>query len=114
MKKLIYWLPRIITIIYIIFLGLFAFDSFDGDQSVWKKALGFLIHLIPNFLLIIILIISWRREWIAGILFNGLAIFYIIMSWGKFPFVTYLTVSGPLFLTGILFLINWYQRKKKS
>ncbi|MGE0089589.1 MAG: hypothetical protein AB7S50_08985 [Bacteroidales bacterium] len=111
MKKLIYWLPRVLTIIYILFLALFAFDVFEGDQSVWKKSLGFLIHLAPNFLLIIILIISWKREWIAGILFNVLAIFYIVFFWGRFALSAYFVIAGPLFLTGILFFVNWYQRK---
>jgi hypothetical protein len=112
MKKFIYWLPRVLTIVYILFLALFAFDSFDGDKSIWKKSLGFLIHLTPNFVLIIILIISWKREWIAGILFNALAFFYIVFFWGKFALAAYFAIAGPLFLTGILFLINWYQRKK--
>jgi len=112
MKKFMFWLPRILTMLFILFLALFAFDSFEGDQPTWKKALGFLIHLIPNFLLIIILIVSWRREWIAGILFILLAFFYIFWAWGKFDILAYIFISGPLFLTGILFLINWNQRKK--
>lgn len=112
MKIFIYWLPRVLTIIYILFLALFAFDVFEGDQSVWKKALGFLIHLVPNFVLIVILIISWKREWIAAILFSVLAIFYIVFFWGRFALGAYFAIAGPLFLTGILFLINWYQRKR--
>jgi hypothetical protein len=112
MKKFIYWLPRVLTIIYILFLALFAFDSFEGDNSIWKKILGFFIHLTPNFVLIIILIISWKREWIAGILFNMLAVFYIVFFWRRFLLGAYFSIAGPLFLTGILFLINWYQRKK--
>ena len=114
MKKFIYWFPRILTIIYIVFLGLFALDAFDSSYSFWQTVQALLIHLIPNFALIIILIISWKREWIAGILFNLLAIFYIVWAWGRFPVVNYFIISGPLFLTGVLFLMNWKNRIRNA
>jgi len=41
------------------------------------------------------------------ILFILLAFFYIFGAWGKFDILAYIFISGPLFLTGILFLINW-------
>lgn len=114
MNKILYWTPRILTIVFILFLGLFALDAFEGDQSLIKKLGGFLIHLIPNFVLILILIVAWKREWVGTIAFTLAGIAYIIMFWGRFPVATYLIISGPLFLIGILFWLNWMNRKKLS
>jgi len=114
MNKILYWTPRILTIVFILFLGLFALDAFEGDQSLIKKSGGFLIHLIPNFVLILILIVAWKREWVGTIAFTLAGIAYIIMFWGRFPVATYLIISGPLFLIGILFWLNWMNRKKLS
>ena len=112
MNKALYWTPRILTIIFILFLGLFAMDVFDGNESLIKKLGGFLIHLIPNFVLILILIVAWKHEWVGTIAFALVGIAYIVMFWGKFPVVTYLAISGPLFLIAVLFWLNWAGRKK--
>lgn len=112
MKNALYWTPRILTIVFILFLGMFALDSFEGDAGFIKKLGGFLIHLIPNFVLILILIVAWKHEWVGTIAFVLVAIAYIVMFWGKFPVVTYLTISGPMFLIAFLFWFNWQNRKK--
>ena len=112
MKSALYWTPRILTIVFILFLGMFALDSFGGDQSLLQKSGGFLIHLIPNFVLILILIVAWKHEWVGTIAFVLVGIAYIVMFWGRFPVVTYLTISGPLFLIAFLFWLNWQNRKK--
>jgi hypothetical protein len=112
MKNALYWTPRILTIAFILFLGLFALDSFEGDQSMLQKTGGFLIHLIPNFVLILILVVAWKHEWVGTIAYVLVGIAYIIMFWGKFPVATYLIISGPLFLIAALFWLNWLDRKK--
>jgi hypothetical protein len=112
MNKLLFWIPRILTIIFILFLGLFALDVFEGNESLIKKLGGFLIHLIPNFVLILVLIVAWKHEWIATIAYLIVGIAYIVMFWGRFPVVTYLTIAGPLFLIAVLFWLNWMNRKK--
>jgi hypothetical protein len=89
---------------------LFALDVFEEGYGFWKTTLALIIHLIPNFTLIIVLILSWRREWIGGTLFSLLGVCYIVMAWGKFDIYAYLFISGPLFLLGVLFFINWFYR----
>ncbi|TNF42761.1 MAG: hypothetical protein EP310_05565 [Bacteroidetes bacterium] len=112
MNKAIYWTPRILTIVFILFLALFALDSFEGDQSIIKKAGGFFIHLIPNFILILILVVAWKHEWVGTLAFTLIGIAYIFMFWGRFPVATYFIISGPLFLIAVLFWLNWMNRKK--
>ena len=69
------------------------------------------IHLVPTYLVIGALLVAWKWEKIGGILFLGLGLFYIIMSWGRFPGMTYLIISGPLIVIGTLFLINSIKKK---
>lgn len=106
-----FWTPRILMIVFTVFISLFALDSFDGDQSFIEKLGGFFIHLIPTAVLIALLVLAWRREWIDAIAFLMLAIGYIIIAWGKFPLVTYLAISGPLFAVSILFGLCWVKKK---
>lgn len=118
-NKFIYWTPRILSIIFILFLALFSLDVFDTGLGFWGTVAAFLIHNIPSFVLTAILIISWKREIVGGIAFilAGLA---FIASVSKTAITTgfewyYLAwtaqISGIAFLIGILFLIGWRRKR---
>lgn len=107
MNKAVYWAPRILTIFFILFVSLFAFDSFSSEKTIAENIASFLIHLILSFVLILLLFVAWRFKWIGTIAFAVLGFAYIIFFRGRFPFITYLIISGPLFLISILFLISW-------
>ena len=109
-KRVLFWTPRVVCIVFAVFISLFALDVFTEGYSILKTIIALLIHLIPTGIVVIILLISWRWEWVGAILFNALAVFYLVWFWGKFPWITYLAMSGPLFLVGVLFLINWVYR----
>ena len=99
-------------IIFIFFISLFALDSFDGENSLLEKLGAFFIHLLPSIALIVLLILSWKREWVGGIAFLILGILYVILAWGRFSVLTYFTIAGPLFIVSFLFLFNWINNKK--
>jgi hypothetical protein len=111
-QEFLYWAPRALCITFALFSSIFAFDVFGGDRNFWETALALIMQIIPTFLIVILLMLSWRWEWIGGYLFIVLAVLYIVWSWGK-PFATWynlLFMAGPLALTGALFLLNWYKR----
>jgi hypothetical protein len=111
-KRFIIWAPRVLCIIFALFLSIFALDVFSEGLGFWQTILALLIHLIPAFLILIVLIVSWRWELVGGIIFTALGILYLVSSWGRFPWVTYLIVSGPLLLVGVLFLVNWAMKSE--
>ena len=111
-KRLLFWTPRILCILFAVFVSLFALDVFNEDYSFWETILALLIHLIPTYIILIVLAVSWRWEWVGAILFSALGLLYMLMSWGQFNLSVYLMMSGPLFLIGILFLLNWLYRKE--
>jgi hypothetical protein len=112
MNNVVYWSPRILTIFFILFVSLFAFDSINSEKTFVENIAAFLIHLVPSFVLFLLLLGAWRYEWIGTIAYVALGIIYIIISWCRFPFITYLTISGPLFLISILFLISWIKNSR--
>jgi hypothetical protein len=112
LHQLLYWTPRALGIVFALFISLFALDVFSETRGFWNTLLALTMHLIPTFLMLIVLAVSWRREFIAGIIFPLLGVLYIVWAWNK-PFgvlSTFLLMAGPLVLTGGLFLLNWYYR----
>ena len=85
-------------------------DVFREGQGVWQIVVELFMHLIPAFLVIGLLVLSWRWEIVGAVAFCALAVLYVVLAWGRFPLVAYLTISGPLALVGILFFIGWIRR----
>jgi hypothetical protein len=109
-NRLLFWTPRALCLLFALFISLFALDVFSEGLGFWKTLLALLMHLIPTAVILIVLAISWRREWVGGVLFPVCGLFYLEKVWGRFHWSAYLIIPGPLFLVGILFLINWYYK----
>ncbi len=86
-------------------------DVFADGDGFRKTALALLMHLVPTFFVVLILVLSWRKDWIGGIVYTILGILYIVFTWGKFHWSAYALISGPLFLSGFLFLVSWHLNK---
>ncbi len=110
-KRVLLWTPRILGIMFAAFISIFALDVFGEGYGFWKTVLALLLHLIPTGIILVVLALSWRWEWVGGVLFVALAALYLIAFWGRFPWSAYFVISGSLFLVGILFLINWVCRR---
>ena len=118
-NKFVYWIPRILSIILILFLTIFSWDVFDGNLSFGQTVLALLIHNIPAMLLAVIVWISWKYEIVGGIAFILAGIAHIISSiirenvnpWYMTLAIS-LIIDGPAFLIGILFLVGWFKKKK--
>ena len=109
-KRVVYWTPRTLCILFAVFISLFALDVFEEGKGFWETSVALLLHLVPTIIIVAVLVVSWRREWIGGILFIALGIFYVVWAWGRFHWAAYAFISGPLLLMGILFLLNWRHR----
>jgi hypothetical protein len=117
-NKFIYWTPRILSIIFILFLALMSLDVFSPELSFWQTLGALFIHNIPALILLIVLLISWKYEIVGGISFILAGLLYIIILMRR-PFEWYMLswsiqISGIAFFIGILFLIGWFKKKKIS
>jgi hypothetical protein len=110
--RILFWSPRILCILFAIFLSLFALDVFNEDRGLGATILALLIHLTPVYIVVIILAIAWRREWIGATLFPSLAVIYLVFAWGRLHWSAYVVISGPLFLLGVLFWTNWVLKEQ--
>jgi hypothetical protein len=99
-NKFLYWAPRVLAILFTLFISIFALDVFEESQ--WLLAL--LIHLIPSYILALITFIAWRHERLGGILFllAGLA---MVLFFHSIP------LASPVFVIGVLFLFSVYLKK---
>lgn len=119
-NKFVYWTPRILSILFIGFLMLFSLDVISPELSFWQIALGLLMHNIPAFILLAVIIISWKHEIVGGITFilaGTLYIGTILINMLRAPFEWYMIsysfiIAGPAFLIGILFILNWRKKRK--
>lgn len=116
-NKFIFWTPRIILIIFALFLVIFSFDVFDSCNSFLSCTLALFMHNLPSIILLIILLISWKYELFGGIIFTIFGIICLIVLLYNL-FLGY-NKGNPIFiigsivflLIGILFLIGWKQKK---
>jgi len=118
--KFVYWTPRILSILFLIFLALMSLDIFDMKLGFWGTIIGLFMHNIPVFILTILLIISWKHEIVGGIAFILAGIVYIailLMNAVKTGFEVYylawaVQISGIAFFIGIMFLVGWFKKRK--
>jgi hypothetical protein len=106
-KRSVFWAPRVLGILFVAFTSLFALDVFGGAYGLWGTIVALALHLIPTGIIVLLLLVAWRWEWVGAAAFGMLGILYICWGWGRFHWYAYLGISGPLFLIGILFLVSW-------
>ena len=107
--RLIYWMPRILGILIVIFTGMFAFDT-KYDGSVFNYVADTYTHLLFPAVLLATLIAAWRWEVIGIITYTILGICYIVITNNHPDWI--LVIAGPLFLCAALFGLSMYNRRK--
>lgn len=119
--RVFHWLPRIICILAILFISMFALDAFEPGLTIWQQLADFAMHLIPSFILLAILIVAWKWELIGGIIFTvtGLALSPLVFMnnyemnhsvWMSLSIIVLITF--PFFVVGILFIVSNNKKKK--
>ena len=120
--RVFHWLPRIICILAILFVSLFAADAFASGLTIWQQLGGFLIQLIPSFILLAFLIVAWKWEFIGGIIFVVIGLVtsplvFILnhnrnqLSIGA-SLKNVLMITFPFIIVGVLFIISNSLKKK--
>ncbi len=121
--KFLRWIPRIICILVILFVSLFAGDTIEEGRSIWLNAGALFIHLIPTIILLSILLIAWKYELIGGIILTvvGIAFSGIVFSMNFSRFHSAGKSLGiaamiclPFVIAGILFIASHYAKKKEG
>src|ERR1035437_1195483 len=119
--QILHWSPRILCIMAILFVSLFALDSFDPRLTLLQQIGGFLIHLIPSFVLLACLIVAWKWELIGGIILASIGIgfspFVYQLNYHRIHnvgacLVILLVITFPFIVVGVLFIMSHIMKKK--
>ncbi len=121
--KILHWFPRILCIIAILFISLFALDAFEPGLTLGQQLLAFLMHLIPSFILLVILLVAWKWERIGGIIFIliGLVTSPMVFIhnyrmnesvWMSLGIIAMITL--PFVLIGLLFVFSHLGKRKNT
>ncbi|MBI3416462.1 MAG: hypothetical protein HY043_14295 [Verrucomicrobia bacterium] len=111
-ERLVFWAPRVSCILFALFISVFALDVFGHGAGFWKTTLALFMHLVPTWIILTVLAIAWHREWVGAVVYVALGVLYLLTAWGRFNWSAYVMIPGPLFLVGILFLINWCYKQR--
>lgn len=108
----LYYAPRIITIMFILIIGLFVQDVFNDAIQTPSIAMAIFINLIPHMVLILALLFAWNHEKTGGMIF--LFLFLVALTIFKNPFPTNIVLFAPLPLIGLLFEFHYAKTNKKN
>ena len=108
--KLLLWSPRILGILVCVFLSLFALDAFGGGKTPIQALADFAIHIAPMLILLAIVGVSWRWEWVGGLVFTGLAAGYAYVARDHASWI--FAIAGPLLVVGVLFFWSWLHHRE--
>jgi hypothetical protein len=106
-KRLLFWTPRLLCVLFAAFITLFAADALEGVHGFWNGIVALAMHLVPTAIVLLLLAIAWRWEWVGAVLFTALGGLYIAYFWGRFHWSAYTLIAGPLLVMGMLFLVDW-------
>jgi hypothetical protein len=94
-----------------LFLSVFALDAFTPGRPFGQALPDYLIHVAPAILLLVVVALAWKREWIGGLVFTSLAVGYVWSARHRADWV--LTNSGPLLAVGGPFWWSWIHRRSR-
>lgn len=92
------------------FIMLMSFDSFDGTDTFWGMLLEFLINSSPGIVLIGLVLLLWKHEFMLSMFMFALAIgLFFLFKFYRNNFENWLTmiiVEVPLLTSGIMFMLK--------
>jgi len=111
-KRILYWAPRALCIAFALFLSLFALDVFNEVHGFFHIVLALLIHLVPTWIVLAILVVSWRWEWVGAVLYTAAGAFYAHFALLRHHPDWILPIAVPVWVVAALFLWNWLKRRE--
>jgi len=113
-KSTISVIPRILAILFILFISLFALDVFGEDLGFLNTAIALFMHLIPSLVLTGLLILAWKKPKLGGGLFILLSfIFTLAFNTYREP-ISFLLITGLPLLIGLLFMVSEKKSNQKK
>jgi hypothetical protein len=108
LAKIIHWTPRVAAIVIILFVGLFSLDVFELQASPLELLAGFIMHNIPSIVMLVLLIVAWKRPAVGFFTFLiAAALFAIFFVRDIYALPNLLLFVLPILLVALLFYADW-------
>ncbi|HEX7607877.1 MAG TPA: hypothetical protein VF370_00955 [Candidatus Cryosericum sp.] len=107
------WIPRALMILCILFLAVFSLDVFEMEGTLLEKLGGFVMHSIPSLVLVAVLLVSWRKPLVGGVLTLASAA-ALMLRWHLWAGMAFATMILPLIVVGILFIVAHFAGRKQA
>lgn len=107
MRRLLFWSPRVLSILFTAFISLFALDVFSEGYGFPEIIVALFMHLVPTFVLVVVIVTAWKNELFGGILFLTMGTIFTFGFDTYEELINFLLLSVPLLVAGSLHLINW-------
>jgi hypothetical protein len=111
-RELTLWAPRIVGLGLAFFLSLFALDAFSEARGIAGTIVAFAMGLLPAAIVLATVIIGWKRDGIASLVFAALTIFYAVTTVERPLWIVF--IAGPLALVAGLFFLSWRLKLRQS
>lgn len=88
-------------------------DVFNEKLGFWQMAAALGIHLIPATIVLLVIAIAWRWEWVGAVIFAAAAVIYSMQvlpmhpSWAA-------AIALPLLVIAALYLLAWMQHRSEK
>ena len=118
--KILHWTPRILCIAAILFISMFALDAFTPGMPFLKQVAAFIMHLIPSFILLALLIVDWKWELAGGLIFAVIGLVFIPFIymhnfrmnhsvWMSLGII--MMINLPFIIVGALFIASHFKKR---
>ena len=113
-ERFFFWIPRSLLIIAGLLFFILSIDAFAEPNPFWLNLIGFIIHLIPFFIIAASLYFSWKHEKIISIFLFAFFIITIFFFNTYEDLIIFIIVSLPFLLSSILmYTHNLFYNKNK-
>lgn len=108
LAKTIHWAPRIAALLIIFFVGLFSLDVFGTGAPALEVLVGFLMHNLPSIVMLVLLIVAWKRPVVGFVAFLiAAAAFTVLFVRDIYALPNLLLFVLPILLIAGLFYADW-------
>ena len=113
MERVLYWTPRIASLLFVAFVSVFALDVF-GEYRGMELAIALFMHLVPSLVLLAATLVAWRYDLFGAAAFIGFAFWYIWWAGFDRPWNWYASIAAPAALVGFLYALHWFLARGKN
>ncbi|MFN8371633.1 MAG: hypothetical protein U0694_01975 [Anaerolineae bacterium] len=105
-RSILHWTPRLLALLFILFISMFALDVFGEYASITDTAIALFMHLIPSLLLAGALLLAWRWRVPGGLLFLALGLISVFYWHTGSDLLRFVMFSLPIIVVGALFILD--------